>query len=217
MGKTARKRRTKNSNLRISGKERKNNPSHMHNTYWVASGVRKCTWQVKLNSESSIFLNENLAEHWFKSYFSGKAKGIFFIKKDEVQIPKENFSGLMISGDLSQIPLEHLSQLVEEVFNDIFSHNDNSGTVFEILAISLRAGPTQSRTSSGLVWLRSKILLARRFQTLLRHLAHCCHRGRPHECTPNKIGSLRSLRQRQRWVSLGNPFCCSMIVRFYII
>ena len=63
-----------------------------------------------------------------KYLFSGKAKGIFFIKKDEVQIPKENFADLLISGDLSQIPLEHLSDLVEDIFNDVFSHNDNAGS-----------------------------------------------------------------------------------------
>ena len=56
---------------------------------------------------------------------SSKTKGIYFIKREEKAVPKTNIDELLAFGDLSQLPLEHLSSFVDDVVDGILSHNDN--------------------------------------------------------------------------------------------
>ena len=56
---------------------------------------------------------------------SSKTKGVYFVKREEKAVPKENFDDLLSFGDLSQFPLEHLSSFVDDVVDGILSHSDN--------------------------------------------------------------------------------------------
>ena len=51
-------------------------------------------------------------------------KGLYFMKNDEVLVPKENSGSVMKVGDLSQIPLDHLSSLVDDL-NILLEHGEN--------------------------------------------------------------------------------------------
>ena len=46
------------------------------------------------------------------------------MKNDEVLVPKENSGSVMKVGDLSQIPLDHLSSLVDDL-NILLEHGEN--------------------------------------------------------------------------------------------
>ena len=47
---------------------------------------------------------------------SGKNKAIYFMKRDKKEsVPKDNFKGSLLFGDLATTPLDQLSSLVDEV------------------------------------------------------------------------------------------------------
>jgi len=45
----------------------------------------------------------------------GRVKASYFIKRNSVQITKENYRNIIIPGDMAPKPIEELSVLVEEV------------------------------------------------------------------------------------------------------
>merc|ERR1711947_17365 len=46
---------------------------------------------------------------------SSKTKGVYFIKRKEEAVPQKNILKLVTFGDISQVPLEHLSAIVTDV------------------------------------------------------------------------------------------------------
>lgn len=54
-----------------------------------------------------------------------KSKGVYFIKKHAVEVPKENCADVLIVGDLATRPIDQLSSLVDEVFVPLLSNSDN--------------------------------------------------------------------------------------------
>lgn len=54
-----------------------------------------------------------------------KTKGVFFIKKHPMEVPKENCADCLIVGDLATRPIDQLSSLVDEVFVPLLSNSDN--------------------------------------------------------------------------------------------
>lgn len=46
---------------------------------------------------------------------TGRAKASYFIKRNPVQITKQNYRHVIIPGDMAPKPIEELSVLVEEV------------------------------------------------------------------------------------------------------
>ena len=56
---------------------------------------------------------------------SSKTKGVYFVKQSEKAIPKEKFEEVLNYGDLSQVPLEHLSSFVDDVVDGILSFQGN--------------------------------------------------------------------------------------------
>jgi len=46
---------------------------------------------------------------------TGQIKTTYFIKKNPVEITKENYRSIIIPGDMASKPIEELSVLVEEV------------------------------------------------------------------------------------------------------
>ena len=53
---------------------------------------------------------------------SSKAKAVYFIKRAADPIKKENIKSLLMFGDVSHIPLDQLSYLVESVSSHFASH-----------------------------------------------------------------------------------------------
>ena len=56
---------------------------------------------------------------------SSKTKSVYFIKKERSSISSQNIKSILTFGDLSYIPLEQLSSLVD----DVSGHHDNLGAI----------------------------------------------------------------------------------------
>ncbi|XP_071571876.1 dynein beta chain, ciliary-like [Temnothorax nylanderi] len=56
---------------------------------------------------------------------TGWVKASYFIKKDPVEITKENYRNVIIPGDMASKPIEELSVLVEEAYVPILSNPKN--------------------------------------------------------------------------------------------
>lgn len=54
-----------------------------------------------------------------------KSKGVYFIKKQPVEVPKVNCADVLIVGDLATRAIDQLSCLVDEVFVPLLSNPDN--------------------------------------------------------------------------------------------
>lgn len=54
-----------------------------------------------------------------------KSKGVYFIKKYPIEVPKENCASVLILGDLATRAIDQLSSLVDEVFVPLLSNSDN--------------------------------------------------------------------------------------------
>ena len=52
-----------------------------------------------------------------------KNKGVFFIKRDEKPLPKDNFLAVMTCGDIHPNALDHFCAWVEEVSNILMKLN----------------------------------------------------------------------------------------------
>ena len=61
---------------------------------------------------------------------SSKTKGVYFVKQAEKVIPKEKFEEALNYGDLSQVPLEHLSSFVDDVVDGILSFQGLQKLIF---------------------------------------------------------------------------------------
>jgi dynein heavy chain len=55
-----------------------------------------------------------------------KAKAVYFIKRSSESVKKENYKTLLMFGDVSHIPLDQLSFLVESVFIPLISNGSNN-------------------------------------------------------------------------------------------
>ncbi|XP_071446269.1 dynein beta chain, ciliary-like [Hetaerina americana] len=78
------------------------------------------------------------SDKWFKMNVGGllipshnfpttalKHKGLYFVKRSEGPIPKENIRGAIIFGDMAPNPIDELSTLVDEVFVPVLSNINN--------------------------------------------------------------------------------------------
>uniref|UniRef100_H2ZKA8 AAA+ ATPase domain-containing protein n=1 Tax=Ciona savignyi TaxID=51511 RepID=H2ZKA8_CIOSA len=54
-----------------------------------------------------------------------KQKGTYFVKKEKLGVTKENVRTKLIVGDISQIPLDHMSPLVDEFLSHLLSNDGN--------------------------------------------------------------------------------------------
>lgn len=54
-----------------------------------------------------------------------KSKGVYFVKKLPIEIPRDNCACWLISGDLATRSIDQLSCLVDEIFVPLLSNTDN--------------------------------------------------------------------------------------------
>ena len=57
--------------------------------------------------------------------FQKRFQGVFFIKRSENAVPRENIEKLVNFGDMTQAPLEHLSAVID-VINTILNNSSNN-------------------------------------------------------------------------------------------
>ena len=60
-------------------------------------------------------------------------------QREEKTIPKDKIAELVSFGDLSQIPLDHLSSFVDDVVDGILSYNDNFATWPSVVSSDVQA------------------------------------------------------------------------------
>ena len=63
-----------------------------------------------------------------------KSKGVYFVKKLPLEIPREKCACWLISGDLATRSIDQLSCLVDEVFVPLLSNTDNHKGWPEVVA-----------------------------------------------------------------------------------
>ena len=83
--------------------------------------------------------------------------GIYFVKKEKVAFTKDNMREKCVMGDVSQIPLEHLSPVVDEVrlhfFIRIIYRNTRVSFTQNLRTISASAGKNNLRTQASITHL----------------------------------------------------------------
>lgn len=63
-----------------------------------------------------------------------KTKGVYFIKKQPLPVPKDDCANFIIVGDLATRSIDQLSSLVDEVFVPLLSNEDNHNGWPEMVA-----------------------------------------------------------------------------------
>lgn len=54
-----------------------------------------------------------------------KSKGVYFVKRLPIEVPRDNCASWLISGDLATRSIDQLSCLVDEIFVPLLSNTDN--------------------------------------------------------------------------------------------
>ncbi len=60
----------------------------------------------------------------FEPPSTSKNKGVFFFKREEEPVPKEDIKNLVTFGDLSALPLDQFGAFVDDIMDDILVHQD---------------------------------------------------------------------------------------------
>ena len=66
-------------------------------------------------------------------------KGVYFIKRKEEAVPQKNILKLVTFGDISQVPLEHLSAIVTDVVDPILSNPENYKSWPKVVSSDVRS------------------------------------------------------------------------------